>query len=70
MNELIAALLRKEPDRNTLCHKLDISNSYLSKLISGERVAGKNLINRIAILYPDLKNLCRAVQLSKFVDIT
>lgn len=62
---LAKALASKEDTREALALKLGISVSYISKLLSGNRIASMELCKKIKQVYPDLEALCLVVQMRK-----
>jgi transcriptional regulator with XRE-family HTH domain len=66
---LAKALIAKESTRKAVAEKLGISESYLCRLLNGERIASMGLCKKIKKVYPDLEALCLVIQIRK-VDLT
>jgi transcriptional regulator with XRE-family HTH domain len=62
---LAKALVAKEKTRKELVDKLGISESYLSRLLNGERIASIGLCKKVKKVYPDLDALCLVIQIRK-----
>jgi len=68
MNELVRILLTKQSSRKELAANLGITISYISKLATGDRKLSRKLAQKIKTLYPELGDLCIAIQLKKLME--
>jgi hypothetical protein len=66
--KLMKALLRKYPNQLALSFDCNYTQSYLSRLATGRRIASRTFCTWVKGTHPDLAARCRAVQRSKLMD--